>query len=83
MLQDAKARFSEVVRRAREIGPQHVTVRGREEIVVLAASEYRRLVGDVRPGMSIVEALMSSPHKDVEIEPERIREEILVRPVKL
>jgi prevent-host-death family protein len=42
-LEDAKARFSEVVRLARERGPQHVTVRGRDAVVVLAAEDYARL----------------------------------------
>jgi len=42
-LEDAKARFSEVVRLARERGPQHVTVHGRDAVVVLAAEDYARL----------------------------------------
>ena len=42
-LEDAKARFSEVVRLARERGPQRVTVRGRDAVVVLAAEDYARL----------------------------------------
>ncbi len=42
-LEDAKARFSEVVRLARESGPQHVTVRGRDAVVVLSAADYARL----------------------------------------
>jgi antitoxin (DNA-binding transcriptional repressor) of toxin-antitoxin stability system len=37
-LKDAKARFSEVVRRARTIGPQRVTVRGEEVAVSHATS---------------------------------------------
>ena len=41
-LQDAKARFSELVRRTRNDGPQHVTVRGRDEV----AEEFHRLKGD-------------------------------------
>lgn len=36
-LQDAKARFSEVVRRAAECGPQHVTVNGQDRAVILSA----------------------------------------------
>ncbi len=39
-LQDAKARFSELVRRVRSDGPQHVTVHGREEVVVVAAENF-------------------------------------------
>lgn len=42
-LEDAKARFSEVVRRAESEGPQMVTVRGREAAVVLSADDYARL----------------------------------------
>ena len=43
-LEEAKARFSEVVRLARAKGPQRVTVRGEEAVVVLSAEEYARLV---------------------------------------
>jgi prevent-host-death family protein len=42
-LEEAKARFSELVRRARASGPQHVTVRGQEAVVVLSAEDYARL----------------------------------------
>ena len=82
-LQDAKARFSEVVRRACAVGPQHVSVRGRDEVVVVSADEYRRMSGGDRPGSALVEALMSSPHKEVEIEPERFSMSIVVRDVEL
>lgn len=42
-LEDAKARFSEVVRLAREQGPQRVTVRGQDAVVVLSVAEYAHL----------------------------------------
>ncbi len=42
-LEDAKARFSEVVRRANSEGPQAVTVRGRPAVVVVDADEWARL----------------------------------------
>ena len=42
-LEDAKARFSEVVRLAESGVPQHVSVRGRPAVVVLAAADYARL----------------------------------------
>jgi len=42
-LEDAKARFSEVVRRAQAIGPQRVTVRGAPAVVVIDAAELERL----------------------------------------
>jgi prevent-host-death family protein len=44
-LQDAKQRFSELVRRAVEEGPQTVTRRGEEVVVVVPAEEWRRVSG--------------------------------------
>ncbi|MBX3483150.1 type II toxin-antitoxin system Phd/YefM family antitoxin [Phenylobacterium sp.] len=44
-LESAKARLSEVVRQARDEGPQTITVRGREAAVVVSTEEYRRLKG--------------------------------------
>ncbi len=70
ILQDAKARFSELVRRAKAEGPQHVTVHGREEVVVIAADDYRRLKGE-RSGQALIDALQAIPHPDVELEPGR------------
>jgi prevent-host-death family protein len=70
LLQDAKARFSELVRKVRNEGPQHVTVHGRDEVVVIAAEEFRRLKGAVT-GKALVEAMQASPHRESEIEPWR------------
>jgi len=67
VLQDAKARFSELVRRVRSEGPQHVTVHGRDEVVVIAAEDFRRLQGD-RTGRALVDAIQASPYRDIEIE---------------
>lgn len=69
-LQDAKARFSELVRLVRSEGPQHVTVHGRDEVVVIAAEEFNRMKGE-RTGELLIAALQSSPSRDVEIEPRR------------
>ncbi len=66
VLQDAKARFSELVRRVRSEGPQHVTVHGRDEVVIIAAEEFRRLQG-ARTGRAVVDAIQSSPHRDIDI----------------
>jgi prevent-host-death family protein len=71
-LQDAKARFSELVRRARLEGPQLVTVHGREEVVVIGADDFRRLAGE-RTGRALVDALQRSPHRSTRIEPRRLR----------
>jgi antitoxin Phd len=66
-LQDAKARFSEVVRLAREYGPQRVTVHGHDAVVIMAADAYDRLQPPLT-GEAIVEALRRSPLGEVEIE---------------
>jgi prevent-host-death family protein len=71
-LQDAKARLSEVVRKAQAEGPQRITVHGREEAVVVSAEEYRRLKGD-RSGEELVEALRTSPLGDVDFDRESAR----------
>ena len=71
-LQDAKARFSELVRRAKQEGPQHVTVHGREEVVVVGADDFRRLAGE-RTGQALVDAMRMSPHRPTRIEPARFR----------
>jgi prevent-host-death family protein len=44
-VQEAKQRFSELVRRAYDEGPQIVTRHGEEVVVVVAAEEFRRLTG--------------------------------------
>ncbi|MEU6714822.1 type II toxin-antitoxin system Phd/YefM family antitoxin [Nonomuraea sp. NPDC046802] len=44
-LQEAKQRFSEVVRRAHDEGPQIVTRHGRDVAVILDMEEYRQLKG--------------------------------------
>lgn len=72
LLQDAKARFSELVRKVRSEGPQHVTVHGRDEVVVIAAEEFRRLKGDAT-GEALIKAMQASPHRGVNLEPKRER----------
>lgn len=80
VLQDAKARFSELVRRVRSEGPQHVTVHGRDEVVVIAAEEFRRLKG-THSGQALLDAIQASPYREVEIEPQRMP--LLIRDVTL
>ncbi len=71
LLQDAKARFSELVRRVHSDGPQHVTVHGRDEVVIISAEEFRRLKGD-QTGQALVDVMQASPHRDIDIEPVRM-----------
>ena len=66
-LQDAKAKLSEVVRQARQRGPQRVTLHGRDAVVVVRAEEYDRMQRPVS-GRDIVAALAASPMADVNFE---------------
>lgn len=60
-LEDAKNQFSKLVQLARSAGPQVVTRHGREEVVVLAVEEYRRLT---RKQKSFVAFMRESPLAD-------------------
>ena len=60
-LQEAKQRFSEVVRQAQDEGPQVVTRHGQEVVVVIAFEEYERLVPSRR---SFKRFLRSEPFFD-------------------
>lgn len=74
-LEDAKARFSEVVRQAREDGPQRVSVRGHDAVVVMSVEEFERLV-PAKPRAAFVE-FMESLHLgglDLEREMDRGRD---------
>jgi prevent-host-death family protein len=66
LLQDAKARFSELVRKVRSEGPQHVTVHGRDEVVVIAAEDFRRLKG-AKTGHALIRAIQASPRRDIDL----------------
>jgi prevent-host-death family protein len=68
-LQDAKARFSEVVRKAKTEGPQRITVHGREEVIVVSVEEYRRVKGE-HTGQALVQVLQDSPLRDITIDHE-------------
>lgn len=74
-LQDAKARFSELVRKAKTEGPQRITVHGREEVVVVSVEEYRRGTGEPT-GRVLVELLHESPLRDIEMERSRTRSHV-------
>lgn len=66
-LEDAKARFSEVVRLAREHAPQRVTVYGEDAVVVLSAADYARLA-PVAEQPSLHALLSRSPLKDLDFD---------------
>jgi prevent-host-death family protein len=70
LLHDAKARFSELVRRAKSEGPQHVTLHGRDAVVVISTEEFRHLKGGAT-GRALIDALQASPYRDADLEPKR------------
>ena len=57
-LQEAKSRFSEVVDLTLKEGPQLVTRRGEEAVVILAAKDYRRLSGQTT---NLMDCLLNAP----------------------
>ena len=65
-LHDAKAHFSDVVRRAREEGPQRITVYGEDAVVVVSAAEYAQMLAPSRPRRSLHALLSESPLRDLE-----------------
>jgi len=69
-LEDAKARFSEVVRLAGTDGPQWVTVRGREAAVILAPEQYRRLLPKPKGHVSLAQFLQGLDLGKIDVERE-------------
>ena len=57
-LQDAKNRFSEIVNKALQDGPQVVTRRGKKTVVIMSVEQYQSLV---RPQIDIVDFFQKSP----------------------
>lgn len=64
-LQDAKNRFSALVKAAEKEGPQVITVHGQEKAVVLSAEAYQRLVQ--RKG-NLLEFFQHSPWAKTDID---------------
>jgi antitoxin Phd len=64
-LQDAKNRFSALVEQALQDGPQVVTRRGKEVVVVLSVDAFQKLTA---PQGSLVAFFRNSPLVGVEID---------------
>ena len=64
-LHEAKNRLSEVVEKALNSGPQVVTRRGKESVVVISYDEYRRLK---TPKQTLSDFFRTSPLADVDLE---------------
>ena len=70
-LQTAKARFSELFRRARSEGPQLITRRDREGVVMISDEQYQRLVGKAHQPQNLLEFFRQSPLVGIELDLER------------
>lgn len=70
-LQTAKAQFSEVFRRALTEGPQWVTRRSKEAVVIVPAEEFERLTGRARQVASIATFFAESPLAGAGVDLER------------
>ena len=68
-VQDAKARFSELLDTCIAQGPQMVTKRGAEVAVLVPVAQWRRLQSSARP--SLKELLMSDEGRGELVLPER------------
>lgn len=67
-LQDAKARFSLLFNAVYTEGPQRVTRRGKDTIVLIREDEYTALTGE---GSDLVSFLLSAPRAELDIERSR------------
>src|SRR6184192_4045068 len=74
-IQSAKARFSEVFRRARTEGPQRITRQGKEGVVMVAEEQYEQLVGKSHQPKSLVQFFRESPLVGVDLNLEREKDE--------
>ena len=64
-LQEAKNKFSNLVERAQQEGPQIVTKHGKEAVVVLSVDDYKKIT---KPKESLVTFLQKSPLGGVELD---------------
>ncbi len=69
-LEDAKARFSEVVRLAGTEGPQLVTIRGKEAAVILAPEAYKQLLPKPKGHQPLVRFLQGLGLSSLDVERE-------------
>ena len=78
-MQEAKARFSEVVKDAEREGPQEITLHGKPVAVVVSREHYERLTGT---GESLAAFMRRSPLYDAE-DVSLVRNKSLTREIEL
>ena len=73
-IQTAKARFSEVFRLARTVGPQRITRQGKDCVVMISDEQFNRLTTKARQPKSLVQFFRESPLVGVKLDLERDRD---------
>lgn len=73
-LQTAKARFSELFRRARTEGPQLVTRQGKEQVIVMSAEQFEQLTSRSKQPKSLARFFAESPLVGSDIDLTRVKE---------
>ena len=61
--QEAKAKFSELIRRTQTEGPQEITLHGKHVVTVYPAARDER-PGREMTGQSLIDAMQACPYKD-------------------
>jgi len=64
MLQDAKARFSELVNICLKDGPQLVTRHGREAVVIIPVEDYKKVTA---PDNTLKEFFLKAPRVELDL----------------
>ena len=73
-LQTAKARFSEVFRLARTVGPQVITRQGKEAVVVMSIEQFEQFAQRAREPESLVRFFAESPLAGLELNLDRSKD---------
>ena len=77
-LQEAKAKFSEVVKLANREGPQEITVRGQPTAILISLEDFKK-IKEKKP--SLVSLMRSSPLAGINLDLQR--DQSLARDIKL
>jgi len=77
-LQEAKAKFSEVVKLANKEGPQEITMRGQPTAILISLDDFKK-ISEKKP--SLVSLMRSSPLVGINIDLQR--DQSLTRDIKL
>lgn len=78
-LQEAKSRFSEVVEEAVKNGPQLITKRGVETVIVLSFRDYRKLlVRQKKLSEFFLDSPLAGTNLDLTRDPSPLRDEVVL-----